>query len=204
VIASELQEPEIKHRFKPVSVQNLRRVAHHVDSQQVISSLGFAEFVATFLSYQPSWVKALFRVHSATMKLMRVPEEKIPLGTQLKPEDIQYENGHRLLFFKVRSGIEGHQLVLTANNRLLITYLVFERENTPDSAGGSAAYSVTTIVRYRNLAGRCYFYTILPLHYLILGATARTMNRLTPQDHHKPRVPGFISVSEAMNQNRTK
>lgn len=204
MITPELQRSMSTSRAIRVNVQNLVRVAHHVDAKKVCSGHDLSTFVARFLSYQPFWVSALYRLRPVLLRALGAQAERIPEHGYIRPEDVRYETGQRVWFFSVRGGEADRSIVLRASNSLLIAHLVIERGPSSDERDAEAEFRVTTIVRYRNMAGRCYFNMVRPFHHMVvrsaMNAAAKPIeDAALEMQKRRPRI-GFVSVSGAMRQ----
>lgn len=196
MITPELTQAETGSSRKPVNIRNLVRVAHHIDTHKIQSNRSVAAFVASFLSYRPAWVNALYHARPILMHVLGAKPESFPYQGLIRARDIEFEAGSKVWFFTVRDGQPDRRIVLRASNALLIAYMVIER--TADT-GGEPVFSVTTMVRYRNRIGRIYFNIIRPFHHMVVSAAMYEASGQAEEDlrRSRPRVPGFISVSES-------
>ncbi len=204
MITAEQQPIAASAAKNAASIRNLLRVTHYADAKGVRSAHDFRTFTARFISYQPFWLKLLYSLRQGLLKLLRVPQKRITATARINPEDISFIPGRPLWFFTVRQGDVDRKLVLKASNTILIAYLIITREDLPESQqphsaqhGPVSRYSVTTLVRYRNFAGRCYFNIIRPMHHLVVAAAihhAAAGSGYT--EPYRPRI-GFMSISEA-------
>jgi len=146
------------------AIADLLTGASHVDTKTVQSDATLREFVASMLSYRPSWLKALFAMRGALAWILRL-EHEAPERATLRPEDVSFTPGERATIFVVRGGEEDRFWVGEAADHHLVAQLCVLRDG--------ATFRVVTIVRYLDWTGPIYFNLIRPFHHLVVGQMAK-------------------------------
>ncbi|PTL79671.1 DUF6463 family protein [Vitiosangium sp. GDMCC 1.1324] len=151
--------------------------ADHVDVKTVETDVSLREFIARFMSWQPAWVSALYRVRGVFVRLLGLRQIGVPRQTLLLPEDVPMQQGAAAAFFTVRQAEEERVWVVSAEDSHLEAFLAVSVE---PGGGQQRRFHVATIVRYRNWAGPVYFNVIRPFHHLVVGGMVRSAARALP------------------------
>ncbi len=141
--------------------------ADYVDLKAVEANVSLREFLAGFLSYYPSWIKALYAIRAVFVRLLGMKQEGFPRGWNLRPEQVRFETGKRCTIFIVEAAKEGEYWMGSASDSHLAAYLVIAAE--PLASGGTR-FHVGTTVKYRNWAGPVYFFFVRPFHHIVVLA----------------------------------
>ncbi len=144
--------------------------ADHVDVKTVESETSLRGFLAGLLSYQPTWVTALYGVRAVFVRLLGMRQHGLPRPQHLRPEDIPMAPGAAASFFTVRHAEEEHVWVVSVVDTHLEATLAVVMEPT---GGPRKRFHVVTLVHYRKWTGPVYFNVIRPFHHLVVGAMAR-------------------------------
>ncbi|MEU1076115.1 MULTISPECIES: DUF2867 domain-containing protein [unclassified Streptomyces] len=150
--------------------------ADHVDVKRTESEATLREFVAGALSWQPGWMKVLFRARTVLARLLRLRDPHIPAGRPLRPEEISFIPGAKVAFFTVTDAAVDRYIVLEAADTHLTASLAIV---TAPSADGCARFEVATIVKYHRWTGPLYFNVIRPFHHLMTLGMTRAGTRST-------------------------
>ncbi|MGH8776503.1 MAG: DUF2867 domain-containing protein [Jiangellaceae bacterium] len=156
----------------PADVRLLFADADHVDVKTGQGELNLREFVAAAMSWQPAWLKALFRAREVLARLLRLDRPDVPAGARLRPEDVSFAPGTSMWFFTVTAGAEDRYIVLKAADNHLTGYCAIVSE--PVTSGpGPTRFRVVTVVRYHRWTGRAYFAVVRPFHHLVVTSMIR-------------------------------
>ncbi|WP_449246340.1 DUF2867 domain-containing protein [Desulfarculus baarsii] len=144
--------------------------ANHVDIKHVDSIKPMREFIASALSYMPSWMVALYKVRGVFVRLLGLKQGGYPGAEKVNPEDIIFLPGEMGSFFKVTGGEEDRYWIAGATEKHLSGHLAVAVEPLPD---GMKRFHMATIVHYRHWTGRIYFNIIRPFHHVVAWAMMR-------------------------------
>ena len=75
--------------------------ADHVDVKQIETPVTMREFIAGMISYYPAWIKNLYRIRWAFVRLLGMKQEGLPPTVQMAPADVPMTPGANASFFKV-------------------------------------------------------------------------------------------------------
>jgi hypothetical protein len=143
--------------------------ASHVDVKMVDSPVSMREFIAGMFSYYPGWIKNLYRIRWAFVRLLGMKQAGVPQTVQMKPEDVPMTPGEKAAFFTVKLAEDGRYWVAGITESHLTAHLGVVMESLTT---GNRFY-VITIVHYRNWAGPVYFNVIRPFHHLVVARMAQ-------------------------------
>lgn len=143
--------------------------ADHIDVKSGEGTLSLREFVAGLLSYQPGWMRTLWKVRVWLLKVLRQGESDVPGEDQLTAETLPIETGQEALFFTVAdSDGETYWVAIGEESHLGAALGVVVQP--VDGQEGMKQFHVITVVQYRNRAGSIYFNLIRPFHHLVVSA----------------------------------
>ena len=143
--------------------------ADHVDVKTVEGELTLREFLHGFISWEPGWVRSLYRVRALFVRLLGMRQDGMPSASKIRPEDVSFTPGDRLSFFTVTDAEEDRYFVASAAESHLTAYLAVVAE--------PGRFHVVTIVRYHRWTGPVYFNVIRPFHHLVVRGMARAAVR---------------------------
>ena len=160
-----------KTKTAPVSLRPLLTGANHIDVKSIVSDVTLRTFIAGFISYMPVWIRALYAVRWAFVRLLGMRQHGLPQGGRLQPDDVPMRSGEKLAFFTVELVDENagvwaagvHESHLSAHLAIVATPLDGKRKQ----------FDVYTIVRYHRWTGPVYFNVIRPFHHLVVGSMMR-------------------------------
>ncbi|SFP72344.1 Protein of unknown function [Amycolatopsis arida] len=135
--------------------------ADHVDTKTVHTTVPLREFVAAALSWQPVWIRLLWRARAVLATALRLRETHVP-EMQVRPEEIKFAPGSKVGFFTVLAAEEDRFLLLEAGDTHLVGYLAVVAEPAAERV------HTTTVVRYRRWTGRLYFAIVRPFHHIVV------------------------------------
>lgn len=151
------------------SLPELRSIltnADHIDIKTCRSTLPMQTFIAGALSYQPTWITALYAIRWGFVRLLGMKQAGLPRPHQFQPQEISLHAGDSAAFFKVKAaqaerywfaGItESH---LTAHLGIVVEPLVGEEK----------LFHTVTVVHYHRWTGPVYFNIIRPFHHVVVG-----------------------------------
>ncbi|WP_113700621.1 DUF2867 domain-containing protein [Nonomuraea lactucae] len=144
--------------------------ADHVDVKTAESRASLRQFVAGAMSWQPGWVRGLFRARAVLARMLRLRHPQVTVGGRLRAEEISFTPGDRIAFFTVVAAAEDRYLVLEAADTHLTGLLAVVTGPAPD---GRSRFEVVTVVKYHRWTGPLYFNLIRPFHHLIVSAMTR-------------------------------
>lgn len=154
--------------------------ADHVDVKQIESRVPLRPFVASMLSFDPPWLRALYGIRGLFVRLLGMRQPGIPQGVRIEPEALPMVAGEKAHFFTVTAAEEGRFWVAHATDRHLTAWIAVVAE----PAEGRTRFHVATIVRYHHWTGPLYFNVIRPFHHLVVWAMMRAGTRPTPHAAH--------------------
>lgn len=143
-------------------IEQLLDGASHVDTKTVRTTAPLREFVAGALNWQPAWLRLLWRARSVFAVALRLRETRVPGNVTLRPEDISFTPGARVVFFTVTAAAEDRYLVLEASDNHLSGYLAVVAEPSKN------LMHAITVVRHRNWTGRLYWAVVAPFHHAVV------------------------------------
>ena len=154
--------------------QELSADADHIDIKVAESTKTMREFMASFVSYMPAWMRALYAIRWGFVRLLGMKQEGIPQQVDVKAEDIPMEKGAKAGFFKVISAESASHYFSGATESHLAAYLGLVCE---PMAGDLTRYYVITIVHYHNWTGPVYFNVIRLFHHLVVDQMIKHAER---------------------------
>ncbi|GAA3097030.1 DUF2867 domain-containing protein [Streptosporangium carneum] len=143
--------------------------ADHVDVKTVEGDLTLREFLCGLASWEPGWVRFLYRVRAVFVRLLGMRQEGIPSARVIRPEDVSFTPGDSMMFFTVADAEEDHYFVAGVTESHLTAHLAVVAE--------PGRFHVATIVKYNRWTGPVYFNVIRPFHHLVVGGMARAAVR---------------------------
>lgn len=148
------------------SIKALTQNADHVDVKVYEGEIGLRQFLANMFNYYPGWVKFLYQIRRAFVRLLGMKQEGVPQKENLVPEDISMRPGERAGFFEVKAAEEDAYYVAGATESHLTAHLAVVQEPLD---GGVNRFYVITIVHYHRWTGPVYFNVIRPFHHIVVN-----------------------------------
>ncbi|GAA3132800.1 DUF2867 domain-containing protein [Planomonospora alba] len=139
--------------------------ADHVDVKTVEGEVTLREFLAGFVSYEPGWIRFLYRVRAGFVRLLGMRQEELPSARGTRPRDVPFTPGEKLGFFTVAAAEEDRYFVAGSTESHLTAWLAVVAE--------PGRFHVVTIVKYHRWTGPVYFNVIRPFHHLVVSGMAR-------------------------------
>lgn len=140
--------------------------ADHVDVKSGCGSVSLREFVAGVLSYQPGWMRWLWRVRVHLLSMLGQGKSSVPEMSGLTAQTVPVRPGEAAAFFEVRASDGETFWVAAGEERHLGAALAVIVEPTGD--GSQQRFHLLTVVRYNNWAGPIYFNVIRVFHHLVV------------------------------------
>ena len=147
-------------------INELVATADHIDAKTFDGEVELREFLANMFSYNPGWVKGLYRVRWFFVRLLGMKQTGIPETKQLRPEDISFVSGGDAGFFTVKAAKEDEFYVAGATESHLTAHLAVVREPLGKEIN---RFHLVTIVHYHRWTGPVYFNVIRPFHHLVVN-----------------------------------
>jgi len=147
-------------------VTDLISDADHMDVKQFEGEMSLRQFLANMLSYNPGWVKFLYRIRWGFVRLLGMKQDGIPQMGRIKPEEIAMAPGDQVTFFKVKAAEEEHFYIAGATEPHLTAHLVVIREPMAEPLN---RFHVMTVVHYHRWTGPVYFNVIRPFHHIVVA-----------------------------------
>lgn len=153
--------------------------ADHIDVKIVDGDVNLREFLAGMFSYNPGWLKFLYRVRWGFVRLLGMKQEGIPQVVQLRPEDVSMTPGENAAFFTIDAATEDEFYLASASESHLTAYLGVVREAVGNGdfdklSDRRSRFHVITIVHYHKWTGPVYFNIIRPFHHLVVAQMAQS------------------------------
>jgi hypothetical protein len=139
--------------------------ADHVDVKTVEGDVTLREFLAGFISYEPGWLRFLYRVRAGFVRLLGMRQGELPSAGDVRPEDVPFTPGEKLAFFTVTEAEEERYFVAGAAESHLTAWVAVVAE--------PGRFHVVTVVKYHRWTGPVYFNVIRPFHHLVVAGMAR-------------------------------
>ncbi|WP_449062030.1 DUF2867 domain-containing protein [Planomonospora algeriensis] len=143
----------------------LTRDADHVDVKTVEGDVTLREFLAGLISYEPGWMRFLYRVRAGFVRLLGMRQGELPSAAGVRPEDVPFTSGEKLAFFTVTEAEEGRYFVAGTTESHLSAWIAVVAE--------PGRFHVVTVVKYHRWTGPVYFNVIRPFHHLVVAGMAR-------------------------------
>lgn len=138
------------------------------DKNNTVDIIQIAEL---FIQPGPKWVERLFALRNAIASLFKLKTSNDIVDT---PRIQLWEPGVQAGIFKVFE-IKPNEIILGDDDK----HLDFRVSLFIAHVGQRKTVTVTTMVKYHNALGRCYFFFVKPFHRLIVPMTLRPkFNRL--------------------------
>jgi len=155
-------------------LRQLAQTADHIDVKVVEGDNTFREFIAGLMNFSPGWIKALYRVRWAFVRVLGMKQNGIPKSPGMLPENVPMQSGEKAAFFKVDYAQPDHFWIVSAKEAHLTAYLGVVMQPLQ---GGKRRFHVITIVKYHRWTGPVYFNLIRPFHHLVVNSMARAALR---------------------------
>ncbi|MEV7008486.1 DUF2867 domain-containing protein [Streptosporangium sp. NPDC051022] len=150
-------------------LRELVRDADHVDVKTVEGDLTLREFLHGLVSWDPGWMRFLYRIRAGFVRLLGMRQRGIPSAPDIRPEDVSFTPGDKLSFFTVIDAEEDRYHVSGVAESHLTACLAVVAE--------PGRFHVVTIVKYHRWTGPVYFTVIRPFHHLVVRGMARAAVR---------------------------
>ncbi len=144
--------------------------ADHVDVKTVEGPVDLRRFLSGMMDYKPAWYKALFKVRGVLAKGFGLWHEDLDARPDCAPEDVSFEPGGMLKFFRVVRAEEDAYWVGDAGDRHLDAFVCVLVDDLP--CGGRRFHTATVVV-YKHWTGPVYFNLIRPFHHLVVDRMVR-------------------------------
>lgn len=154
----------------------LLSTADHVDVKQVDGRVTLREFIAGMFSYNPAWLRNLYRVRWGFVRLLGMKQQGILQAVKMSPTAVPMTPGEKATFFTVKLAEDGRYWLAGIRESHLTAYLGVVVE--PLTTG--SRFHVLTIVHYHNWTGPVYFNVIRPFHHLVVGKMAQAGATYSP------------------------
>lgn len=119
------------------------------------------EVQLAFWSTKPAWVNQLFKLRNFLVKPFKLNADKDNFQSSLK-EAIRTGKAHGSMSIPAKSATE---TVLCIDDKHLIFYLSVQVKEQSENRKTVIA---TTLVRFHNALGKCYFTLICPFHKIVV------------------------------------
>ncbi|WP_420642170.1 DUF2867 domain-containing protein [Candidatus Leptofilum sp.] len=147
------------------NLPELAKTADHIDIKTISGEVSLRQFIANMLSYNPGWVKFLYRVRWFFVRLLGMKQQGVPQEMALRPEDVSFVPGISAAFFQVQMAAENEYWFAAASESHLTAHLgvIMEPGTTQNR------FHVLTLVHYHRWTGPVYFNVIRPFHHIVVG-----------------------------------
>lgn len=149
------------------SIAGLIKDADYYDVKVFSSRRELAEFLQRMLTYQPAWLKFLYRIRRYPAALLGLEQ----VGSSCTADGkFDFSPGSKVDFFTSVDFRPGEYWVGEASDKHLSAHIAVVGRPSED---GCFSYCTLTIVRYRHWTGPLYFNLIRPFHHLIVKCMGR-------------------------------
>nr|WP_321259936.1 DUF2867 domain-containing protein [uncultured Pseudodesulfovibrio sp.] len=156
------------------SLAEFMRSADHIDVKSGEGEAALLEFVAGVLSYQPAWMRALWRVRVWLLKSLGQGKQEIPDKKRFTVESIPFSPGEKADFFTVVESDRETYWVAEGKEKHLDAIIGVVAENLDDETD-RRRFHVATVVKYNNSAGPIYFNIIRPFHHIVVRCAMKSV-----------------------------
>ena len=144
------------------NLTQLMKTADHIDVKTISGSVGMREFIAGMLSYNPGWMKFLYRMRWFFVRLLGMKQTGLPQTIRMQPEDVSFVPGEPAAFFKVQMAREDRYWFVAETESHLTAHLGVVME----PGHNENRFHVMTLVHYHRWTGPVYFNVIRPFHHI--------------------------------------
>ncbi len=159
----------------------LVRDADHVDVASTTAAASLAEFVTAALSWEPAWLRALYRARAVLVRILRLDHPDLSASADPHEQTLSLVPGTAAGFFTVTDAAEDHYVVLAAADTHLTAYLVVVADKREPY--GRRRFRLVTIVHHHRWTGHVYFTLIRTFHHLVVKAMTRATVRECQRTH---------------------
>jgi hypothetical protein len=147
--------------------------ADYTDVYTAESKVDLRTFIARLMSYQPGWLRMLYRVRAVLVRLLGMRQAAMG-NAPVAAEHISFTPGDPCRTFTVTCGRDGEYLAVHHADKHLRADLLMAREWLGD---GINRFHVGTIVHHAHWTGPVYFAIIRPFHHLVVKMTMRAATK---------------------------
>lgn len=122
-----------------------------------------------FTASSPAWVETLIKLRKILVKPFGLKAEMPPEQRDISPS-MRYNKGEKAVFFTIVERNDS-EIVISENDK----HLIFRFSTLLESNPVNQIFYITTIVKYHNLLGRCYFTLIKLFHRELMKMTLRAV-----------------------------
>nr|WP_287411576.1 DUF2867 domain-containing protein [Pseudodesulfovibrio sp.] len=157
------------------SLAEFMKNADHIDVKSGESKASLLEFVAGVLSYQPGWMRALWRVRVWLLKSLGQGKQEIPDKKRFTEQSIPSTPGEKADFFTVVESDQETFWVAEGKEKHLDAIIGVVAEDL-DGRTDTRRFHVATVVKYNNSAGPIYFNIIRPFHHIVVRCAMKSVS----------------------------
>jgi len=156
------------------SLVEFMKNSDHIDIKSADGTVTLLEFVAGVLSYQPGWMRMLWRVRVWLLKSLGQGDQEIPDKKRFTDESIPVIPGQKADFFTVVESDSETFWVAEGKEKHLDAIIGIVTEKL-DGETGKQRFHVVTVVKYNNSAGPIYFNIIRPFHHVVVQCAMKSI-----------------------------
>lgn len=146
--------------------------ADHVDVRSGDGNISMREFAAGIMTYQPGWMRALWKVRVWLLKALGQGKHEVPAMSTMTAETLPVVAGEKAAFFTVADSDGETFWIATGEESHLGAALGVVVEPLKNE-NGLKRFHLITAVQYRNWAGPWYFNIIRPFHHLVVASAMK-------------------------------
>ena len=146
--------------------------ADYMDIKIFEGKASLRKFIASMLSYHPSWLILLYRLRKLLVNILGLVQHEAPQDLpNIKSQAVSFAPGETVSFFIVRCAKENFFWISeTPEDKHLKAYFGVVIEPQDDDIN---RFYVMTIVYYKHWTGPVYFNLIRPFHHIVVTQMAR-------------------------------
>ncbi|SDL12282.1 Protein of unknown function [Maridesulfovibrio ferrireducens] len=137
--------------------------ADYVDSKAFMGACSMNDFLVRMITYQPAWLRMLYRVRGVVAKLMGLKHDVVAYDN--KKEKLDFAAGGKVDFFTSVDFKPDQYWVGEASDKHLNGYIGVVAEPLES---GEVRFHSFTVVNFRHWTGPIYFNLIRPFHHIVV------------------------------------
>jgi hypothetical protein len=154
------------------SVAAMTELMHGADYMDVKTFIGkrtLHEYVLRLVTYEPAWLRGLYRIRSGVAKLLGLTHDEEAFARS-KDQGIDMTPGGMVSAFMSTASKPDHYWIGEVRDKHLDCFIAVVTE--PDENGRTRFHTVT-VVHYRHWIGPVYFNLIRPFHHVVVNYMGR-------------------------------
>lgn len=148
--------------------------ADYIDIEVGEGEATLREFVAGFLTYEPGWMRVLWKIRVWLLQLLGQGKSDVSKVKQYTPESVPIKPGEKAAFLEVVAS-DGEQYWVGVCEESHLGAALGVIAQPVEGSPSLKRFQLITVVRYANWAGPIYFNIIKPFHHLVAKAALKSI-----------------------------